>query len=262
VIRLLVSTFSRDYRLCLLTEALDRPHYAYCMYQGALLAKKLGHKRISVIEFGVAGGGGLVNLEQHASKISKLLAIEIELYGFDSAAGLPEPVDYRDLPYHWKKGFFQMNLEELQSKLKFSRLIIGDVRHTIRDFAETQRPAPVAAIMFDLDFYSSTKAALDIFNIRPCYYLPRVYCYFDDILGGPSELYNDHTGALLAIREFNEAQPTKKLDRARYLVSTPLPSRWCYKIYILHDFSHEAYNTFTSKDDQQLVLQPSAKPPS
>ena len=42
-------------------ERLPRMHYAYCMYMAALEAKTLGYKKISVIEFGVAGGQGLMN---------------------------------------------------------------------------------------------------------------------------------------------------------------------------------------------------------
>ena len=83
--------------------AVDRPYYAYCLYQGAVLAKKLGYPRISVLEFGVANGAGLLNLEYHAQRTSKAVGIDISIYGFDTAEGLPDPVDYRDLPYHWKK---------------------------------------------------------------------------------------------------------------------------------------------------------------
>jgi len=38
----------------------ERPFYGHGMLQAAILAKKLGHPRISCIEFGVAGGIGLV----------------------------------------------------------------------------------------------------------------------------------------------------------------------------------------------------------
>jgi hypothetical protein len=77
--------------------AVDRPHYGYCVYHGALLAKRLKYDTISVIEFGVAGGNGLLNLEHHAEQVSSQLGIAIQVYGFDSGAGLPAPADYRDL---------------------------------------------------------------------------------------------------------------------------------------------------------------------
>ncbi len=36
----------------------DRPHYTYCVYNAARLAKKLNLNHISIIEFGVAEGNG------------------------------------------------------------------------------------------------------------------------------------------------------------------------------------------------------------
>ena len=44
-------------------NAATRPHYAYCVYNAAILAKKLGYKSFSIIEFGVAGGNGIYFLE-------------------------------------------------------------------------------------------------------------------------------------------------------------------------------------------------------
>ncbi|MGB3514140.1 MAG: hypothetical protein WBA93_34020 [Microcoleaceae cyanobacterium] len=104
-----------SYEKRLKVGAVERPHYGYCVYQAAALAKNLGYERISVLEFGVAGGNGLINLEYHASEVSKIFSIDIEIYGFDTGEGLPEPLDYRDLPYHWKAGFFKMDIPKLQT---------------------------------------------------------------------------------------------------------------------------------------------------
>ena len=41
-------------------KIISRPHYAYCIFNACQLASKLGLKAISVIEFGVATGNGLV----------------------------------------------------------------------------------------------------------------------------------------------------------------------------------------------------------
>ena len=90
------------------------------MYQGARLAKLLGIPRISVLEFGVAGGNGLVVIEQHARWIQRELGVGLEIYGFDTGEGLPEPVDYRDLPYGWKAGFFKMDRAVLDRRLQSS----------------------------------------------------------------------------------------------------------------------------------------------
>src|SRR5690606_6371343 len=45
-----------SYRFRVRIGAVPRPHYAYCVFSAAALAKQLGYPRISVIEFGVAGG--------------------------------------------------------------------------------------------------------------------------------------------------------------------------------------------------------------
>ena len=42
-----------------------RPWYGYSIFQAAKMAKSLGYERISIIEFGVAEGKGLVNIERH-----------------------------------------------------------------------------------------------------------------------------------------------------------------------------------------------------
>jgi hypothetical protein len=57
-----------------------------------MLGKTLGHERISVIEYGVAGGNGLRMLEEHAKKIESILGVKIEVYGFDTGKGLPQPL--------------------------------------------------------------------------------------------------------------------------------------------------------------------------
>ena len=56
----------------------------------------------------MAGGRGILYLEYHAKEIEKIYNIKIDIYGFDTGYGLPEPKGYRDLPYIWKKGFFEM----------------------------------------------------------------------------------------------------------------------------------------------------------
>lgn len=234
--------------------AVDRPHYAYCMYNGALLAKKLGYSGISVLEFGVAGGRGLLDLEHHAQKISKFLSIKIDIYGFDTGEGLPEPIDYRDLPYHWEKGFYKMDVPRLQKKLKNAKLVLGDVRKTAETFLEKYKPLPIGAVMFDLDFYSSTAAALKIFGGAEKYFLPRLCCYFDDVRGNETVLYNDYTGARLAINEFNDAYAKMKLTKPYHLLTQKVVDPWQHKIWVFHNFEHSKYNRFVSKKHQQLSI--------
>lgn len=122
-----------------------RPHYGYCLLSSAKLAKKLGIGEISALEFGVAGGNGLYCLEYHARRVEEITGVQIQIYGFDLSSGLPQPQDYRDLPYHFVAGDFQMNVEELSTKLTRSNLVIGDVKKTVRDFFDIYKPAKIGA---------------------------------------------------------------------------------------------------------------------
>ena len=84
-------------------DAMDRPDYAYGTYQAARQARALGLGGMTVIEMGVAGGRGLLALERHARAIQEQVGIEIAIFGFDLGSGLPQPRDYRDMPYVWSR---------------------------------------------------------------------------------------------------------------------------------------------------------------
>jgi hypothetical protein len=242
--------------------AVDRPHYAYCVYNAAYLAQRLGLPRISVIEFGVAGGNGLVNLELHAQNISSLCSVAIDIYGFDAAAGLPEPVDYRDLPYQWKKGFFKMDVPKLRARLKKAQLVLGDIKDTSQDFFEKYNPAPIGAIAYDFDYYSSTVRALSMLGAGDRYYLPRVFCYFDNTVGlndgtvsANLGLHNDYTGERLAINEFNQAHKDMKFALPYHLLAKKIVEPWYHQIWICHFFKHSRYNDFVGDSVEQLPCQ-------
>ena len=250
IARLGLGSFETRYRI----EALERMHYAYILYQGAKLAAALGQKRISAIEFGVAGGSGLRWMERHAEAIERIFPVEIEIYGFDTGAGLPAPRDYRDLPYHWQHGFFAMDEAKLRASLKRAKLVIGDVAETGKTFAATYDPAPIAAVAHDLDFYSSTAEGLKLFDIDEQYLMPRIFCYFDDTIGTDLELYSDFTGERLAINEFNATRDKRKIAIPYHLRAREGLGSWRHQIWIAHLFDHSRYNDFVSEHDQQLPL--------
>jgi hypothetical protein len=181
------------------------------MYQAARLAKLLRVPRISVLEFGVAGGKGLLVLETHARWIERELGVGLDIYGFDTGEGLPEPLDYRDVPYAWKAGFFKMNRAALEKRLAVSRLVIGNVRDTGRTFFDQYNPAPIGCAFHDLDFYSSTRDALTVLEAPSERFLPRVFHYFDDIIGTDLVLQNEFVGQRRAILEFNESHSDRKI---------------------------------------------------
>jgi hypothetical protein len=235
----------------------DRPHYRHCMLHAALLARKLGHRRIAAIEFGVAGGNGLVAMEQHAETIRAKTGIETMVYGFDTGYGMPPPQDYRDMPYLWQAGYFMMDVQKLTARLKSTRLMLGDVAQTVSDFTAQEQPPPIGFISFDLDYYSSTVAALKIFLDDHRFLLPRVACYFDDMVGDVDWAYNEFTGELLAIKEFNSAHDDVKIAPVNGLrfFGRRIPRAWHEQIFVAHLFTHAEYGKPIS-DLTQLPLEP------
>jgi hypothetical protein len=111
------------------------------------LAKKLGYKSFSIIEFGVAGGNGIYFLEKFCEKVRLELNIEIEIYGFDLKDGLSNPKDYKELPYWFQSGFYSMNESEFTDMVKAVReaeKAIGSVAYELthkqlkgRDFSRS-----------------------------------------------------------------------------------------------------------------------------
>ena len=220
-----------------------RPHYAYGVFCAAQQAKAFGIEEISVIEFGVAGGTGLLALQAIALEISRHFGIRISVLGFDTGAGMPSPSDYRDLPYVWGAGFYSMEPDKLRSRLDPStQLILGDVKKTIVELGD--RIGTVGFIAFDLDYYSSTRAAFTVFD-SPCFRrLPRVYCYFDDIKGSEFACHNEYIGEMCAIREFNVEHPAMKICPINMLRwNRPHAEAWNEQMYVLHDFRHPLYCT-------------------
>ena len=219
-----------------------RPNYGWGVLQAAHLAKALGMKRVSVIEFGVAGGNGLVALDQIAEKVEAILGVGIDVYGFDTGIGLPKPTDYRDLPSLWVEGAFPMDVGRLKKRLTRAELVLGPVEKTLPAFLASN-PAPVGFIAFDLDYYSSTIQAFKLFEADRTILLPRIYCYFDDILG---HIYSDFTGERLAIREFNAAHAMRKISPMyglKYFLPKPYDQQeWVDMIYLAHFFDHPLYS--------------------
>ena len=256
VLRALDSVFNfLSYEAKLRVRSITRSQYGFGLLHAGRLAARLGIPRISALEFGVAGGNGLLALEDHARLVHRETGVQIDIYGFDSGSGLPAPTDFRDMPYAWEQGFYAMDVDKLKDRLRTAKLIIGDVRDTVQRFGDTN-PAPIGFISFDLDYYSSTKAALAVLDLPFEKLLPRVFCYFDDVAGGPSYCYNEFTGELLAINEFNESHADRKLATIaglRHNFST-LPALWHEQMYVAHLFKHPHYNTPAHSGDQRLAL--------
>jgi hypothetical protein len=229
--------FLRVDRIC------HRPAYSWGVLEGTALAKVLGYPRVSVIEFGVAGGAGLVALERIAELVEKIVGVEIDVYGFDTGTGLPKPQDYRDIPYMWDEGYFAMDVKRLRERLQRAQLKIGLVETTVPEFMRTAFP-PVAFISIDLDLYTATRHALQLLEANPDRLLPRIPCYFDDIMGRG---YCEFTGERLAIGEFNDEHGMRKLAAQHGLKFFVPPhdrhEQWVELMYLAHIFDHPLYGT-------------------
>jgi hypothetical protein len=215
-----------------------RYHYSWCVLHAADIARTLKIDRIAAVEFGCAGGNGLVALESVAEFADRELGVGIEVHGFDTATGLPPPEDLRDAPYLMEPGQFPMDEAKLRARLRRTNLHLGLVRETIGEYRD-ETGAPIGFIAFDLDFYSSTIDAFALLEAPADRFLPRVLCYFDDTLGYP---WGDSNGERLAIREFNERSKTRVIDRLegmRYMIPpSEAIARWVEALYLLHVLDH------------------------
>jgi hypothetical protein len=226
-------------------DVYPRPHYAYGVQQAALLARRLGHSAVSVVELGVAGGAGLLQLEQLAGLAASATGVDVDVVGFDRAVGLPAPRDSRDLPYHWKSGFFEMDPETLERRLVRARLIKGELSETVPQFLQEESGPPIGFVSVDVDLYSSTVDGLALLAGPVASVLPRVWCYFDDIVGEDWVIHNDYVGELRAIKEFNESDQSKKLLPVFGLSNKrPRQAAWCESMFALHRFDHPDYDKY------------------
>jgi hypothetical protein len=218
-------------------EISRRPHYLLGVYTAACLARRQNVGRIAVVEFGVAGGEGLLALEEDARAVAQETGVEIRVYGFDAGAGGLPPFcgDYRDHPDFWRPGDFPMDVDALKSKLdRSTQLILGDVAETVPRFVAEMQTEPVGFVAIDLDLYSSTCAALQLFAHPGKRMLRQVPIYLDDV-----DLIINHrfAGELLAIEEFNRDHADVKIDRWRGVrKGRPFPERpYLDKLFVAHD---------------------------
>jgi len=246
IARHIIKSFSLgsvEFRLSM--QALERAEYAFGVRQAIYLASKLQRDRVSVVEFGVGTGNGLKLMEHYASELGRKYGIAVEVYGFDLGTGLPPAEDYRDMPYIWKPGDYRMEADHLQSRLKSAKLILGEVRETVPRFVQG-KPAPIGFISFDLDYYSSTVSAFQLFDSPDEIFLPRVVCYFDDVGSDGWALHCDYVGELRAIREFNE-RPGECHKLCPVHIQSPsvnYSAYWLDRLWIYHRFSHSDYNSY------------------
>jgi hypothetical protein len=236
------------YKLRYNEHQLPRQHYATCLVRALSEAKILGYDRISVIEFGVAGGSGLRCLEFHANECARLFGIQVEVYGFDWGDGLHETdYGYKDLPHLFPvTGYNMGGQEELADRLRCANLIIGDIRKTCLDFQNKHHPAPIGAVMIDVDYYSSTVDILNYFeSLNEDMLIPRVWMYFDDL---HSEY--EYQGEDLAIKEFNKRNSEFNISPEGRI---HIKEDFNRNLKVMNVFKHSKYNdSILTADREQL----------
>jgi hypothetical protein len=215
-----------------------RPHYAYCVLHVADRAKLLGLTSVTAVELGVANGEGLLNLCALARRTEESTGVRVKAVGFDSGAGMPASLDYRDHPELYLQGDFPMNQKALKTALPSNAdLKIGSLSETLIDFLTEKHP-PIGFAAIDVDYYSCARDALRLFgDDNSTKYVPVPLLYFDDIM---FETHNEWRGELLAINEFNAAHVSRKIVPDRFLSTRRIFNnpRWLLQIYVLHVFDH------------------------
>ena len=250
--KLAVSLFGEDrwtrrhgnFRDRQLRGLVPRPPYGYGMLRAADEAKYFGHKKVTVLEFGVASGSGLMNMAGLARRIRGETGIDFRIVGFDTGEGLPDVKGYKDHAELWSARDFAMReRDELLLNIgNNAEIIFGDINDTIDDFTAKLSPeCPIGFISIDVDIYTATAYALRCLRGSADLYLPAISMYLDDT---SFFFANDWAGELLAIREFNEASELRKIGQDRSLPGhrPKTAEPWYQRMYVCHILDHEMRN--------------------
>lgn len=257
LLTLLVAIFG-NYRQKILFDLVLRQNHAFSLYEAFKIAKQQKVNRISVIEFGVSTGGGLMNICKIANKLSKLFEIEVIIFGFDTGEGMPAPKDFRDHPELYQQGDFKMDQKLLLNKLPDNcKLIIGPIENTLTEFLNLldKENAPLGFISFDLDYYSSTNTALELLKCPAKYLLPKLPLYFDDLALWS---HNSKSGEWLSIKEFNKTCHHRVIEQDPFLKNRRVfkNAEWLNHIYFLHVLDSDIRNQINQQREIAVLKNP------
>lgn len=239
------------YAWCVANGVQTRPQYLWPLIHAAHVGRALNLPKIAALEFGVAGGNGLLALESAAAAATELSGTEVEIFGFDTGSGMPAPADSRDAPWLIEPSYFKMDEAALRARLRNAQLVLGPVAETVSEWSRSGHP-PIGFIAFDLDYYSATMEAFRVLEGDPERLLPRVPCYFDDLFGYG---WTDFTGELAAIDDFNASHDQRKIGKIhglRFELPTEEFQRpWHEKLYLSHIFDHPRYAESEAEIDER-----------
>jgi hypothetical protein len=243
ILSIFVALFG-NYKMKIACDLVVRQQYAFSLLKTAELAMAQGLKSVTVIEFGVAAGAGLVNICNISRKITKLTGIDFKIFGFDSGMGMPPPRDHRDHPEVFCEGSYPLiDRSALMRALPHNaKLILGDIQETLPPFmVGLSASSPVGFVIIDVDYYWSAKECLNVFLGAPDNYLPWTLVYLDDV---GFESSNPWAGELLAVREFNVENEMRKIHLFEGLRHKRLfkHTSWIDQVYLLHVLDHGRRN--------------------
>jgi hypothetical protein len=255
IAREVIRRFGRKSATRALWDASERPPYLVGLVHAAQQARVQGVSHLCAVEFGVAGGRGLRILEREAAAVERDTGVTVTVVGFDAGSGLPAATsgDYRDHPDYWQPGDFPMDVEKLRASVgPRTQLVVGDIRETLPRWIVHTQPAPVGFVSFDLDYYSSTLAAFEIFVHPAKRMLHRVACYFDDII---AFVAHRDAGELLAIRTFNaQHQGAITIDRWHGIrQGRPFDHPYLEQMFVAHDLEAISQTVLT-RSARELTL--------
>jgi hypothetical protein len=253
ILSLFVALFG-NYRSKVNFDLIVRQQYAFPILFAADLARTHKIPQVTIAEMGVAAGAGLMNMCQIAERVRALTGVRFHVVGFDTGTGMPPAVDYRDLPELYQAGDYPMDFDRLRKSLPaFAELVVGNLKDTVPARASQLREdAPLAFLSVDVDYYSSAKHALDLLTGPASSYLPIVPVYLDDI---GSYSCSPWTGEMLAVNEFNEEQPMRKIApftllRSRRIFKNP---QWIDRMFACHVHDHPIRSPGTLRERQKYL---------
>jgi hypothetical protein len=254
---LLVALFG-DLRSKIEFDLIMRHHHAYALLNAADQAKELGISEVSVFEFGVAAGAGLLNMQAIARKVTAYTGVGFRIYGFDTGTGMPPPTSFKDHPELYQTGDFPMDFEKLSQRLESNtKLLLGPISDSIKTCGVTDfSKAPIAFISLDVDYYSSSIDALTLLKLEDAgNYLPRVLIYLDDVM---EQTHNSFCGEQAAVRQFTVEMPHRPIEKHSFLRAHRLfkNPRWIDQIYQCHVLDHPVRSDLRPKRGMVILTNP------
>lgn len=226
-------------------DKVGKPPYSFGLILALEQVRRLNVKAMTVVEFGVFQGNGLRELANAAALLADASGIQIDVLGFDTGAGMPQPVDYRDHPETWDVSDMAMtDPDEILASLPKHpllncNLVLGNIAETVRTHLIPRLTAekPLGFVAVDVDSYTAATHALTCLLGPAEHYLPTVPVYMDDIE------YNlavcSRTGEGLAISEFNLKNEMRFLENKA--VRTMYAQKYWHKLmYFCQVFDHRS----------------------